>query len=127
MIIKIRRIFLCIVVLISILVYTISTDNSSSNTNLINKVNSVDNQWINYDGIIESDNNMVQSQFIPYSSEEDYKLNNDAYVSYYEGEDFITTELYDADTELETVEDADGVILSFNKENKNGIKLIYKD
>lgn len=95
--------------------------------NLLNKVNAVENQWIDYNGEIELDNKMMQSQFIPYSSEENYKVNNDAYVSYYNGEDFITTELHDAESELETVEEADGIILSFNKENKDGIKLINND
>lgn len=101
--------------------------NQSIETNLVNKVNAVENQWIDYNGEIELDNKMMKSQFIPYSSEADYKLNNDAYVSYYNGENFITTELHDAESELQTVEEADGVILSFNKENKDGIKLINKD
>lgn len=99
----------------------------SSHKNLINKVNAVENQWIDYSGTVETDNNMMKSQFIPYNSNEDYIVNNDVYVTYYKGEDFITTELHDAETELENVADADGVILSFNKGNKNGMKLINKD
>ena len=95
--------------------------------NLLNKVNAVENQWINYDGTVEQDNSMMNSQFIPYHSYKTYIVNNDAYVSYYEGEDFITTELHGAESELATVEEADGVILSFNKDNKNGIKLVTTD
>lgn len=71
---------------------------------------------------------MMQSQFIPYHVNEDYILNNDAYVSYYKGENFIKTKLHEGTySELQTVEEANGVILSFSKENKNGIKLVSTD
>ncbi|CAD2074710.1 hypothetical protein GCM10007275_06500 [Jeotgalicoccus coquinae] len=103
------------------------TNKKDDSQNLLNKVNAVENQWIDYNGTIESDNSMMKSQFIPYNSNQDYIVNNDAYVSYYKGEDFITTELHEADTKLNSVEEANGIILSFNKENKNGIKLINKD
>lgn len=110
------------------LVIFFSLDNNSSNDNLLNKVNAVNNQWVNYKGEIEHDNKMMQSQFIPYNVNEDYTLNNDAYVSYYNGKRFIKTELHEGNnSELQSVEKADGVILSFNKENKNGIKLVTTD
>lgn len=121
--------------LISLILLTIimascnfNIEDKDMNENLINKVNAIDNQWVNHDGLIEQDNTMVQSQFIPYNADVEYLLNNDAYVSYYNGEEFIKTELYeDKNTELNTVAEADGVILSFNKENKNGIKLVMND
>lgn len=110
------------------LVIFFSLDNNSSSDNLLNKVNAVNNQWVNYKGTIEHDNKMMQSQFIPYNADEDYTLNNDAYVSYYKGENFIKTKLHEGtNSELQTLEEADGVILSFNKENKNGIKLVTID
>lgn len=110
-----------------ILTYLNNDNNHTFNENLLNKVNAVDNEWINYNGTVEPDNTMMNSQFIPYNSNEDYIVNNDAYVSYYKGEKFITTKLHDAESKLKSVEKADGVILSFNKENKNGIKLINKE
>lgn len=116
----------CFLIIFSIIQLS-SCNNQNIEKNLVNKVNAVENQWISYNGEVEFDNKMMNSQFIPYNSDEVYKVNNDAYVSYYEGEDFITTELHDAESELETVEEADGIILSFNKENKEGIKLINKD
>lgn len=123
--------YIVYILILFILLFVISVNlmkgNVSTNDNLVNKVNAVENQWIGYNGEVEFDNKMMNSQFIPYNSEENYKVNNDAYISYYEGEDFITTELYDAESELETVEEADGIILSFNKENKDGIKLINND
>lgn len=118
-----------IVSIIAIISSFFQTEKNSvvTNHNLINKVNAVENQWINYDGTVEQDNNMMKSQFVPYNSNETYKVNNDTYVSYYKGENFIKTDLQDAETELESVEESDGVILSFNKKNKNGIKLVTTD
>lgn len=106
-----------IVSIIAIISSFFQTEKNSvvTNHNLINKVNAVENQWINYDGTVEQDNNMMKSQFVPYNSNETYKVNNDTYVSYYKGENFIKTDLQDAETELESVEESDGVILSFNK------------
>lgn len=120
-------IFLSLLLIIPLFIYTVNFPGQKMNENLLNKVNAVENQWINYDGTVEQDNNMIQSQFVPYNSNESYKVNNDTYVSYYKGEDFITTELHGAESELAIVEEADGVILSFNKENKNGIKLVTTD
>lgn len=96
--------------------------------NLINKINAIDNQWINYDGLIEEDNTMVQSQFMPYNFKTKYEVSHDTYVSYFNGDKFIKTELYEDTPEIiNSVEEADGIILSFNKENKNGIQLTKTD
>ena len=68
---------------------------------------------------------MMQSQFIPYNPEKDYEVNRDTYVSYFNGEDFIKTELYEDIPEIiNSVEEANGVILSFNKSNRNGMQLV---
>ena len=67
----------------------------------------------------------MQSQFIPYNPEKDYEVSRDTYLSYFNGEDFIKTELYEDTPEIiNTVEEADGIILSFNKNNRNGMQLI---
>lgn len=68
---------------------------------------------------------MIQSQFIPYDPNNKYEVSLDTYVSYFNGENFIKTELYqDTPDIIETVEEADGIILSFNKENKSGMQLV---
>ena len=70
----------------------------------------------------------MQSQFIPYNPEKDYEVSRDTYVSYFNGEDFIKTELYEDTPEIiNSVEEADGVILSFNKSNRNGMQLVEID
>ena len=102
-----------------------SIDSDSVNDNLINKVNAVDNRWINYNGISENNKSMIQSQFIPYNTDNKYEVSLDTYISYFNGEDFIKTELYeDTPSIIDTVEEADGIILSFNKGNKSGMQLV---
>lgn len=97
----------------------------ATNNNLINKVNLVEDRWVNYKGISENNKAMMQSQFIPYNPEKDYEVSRDTYVSYFNGEDFIKTELYEDTPEIiNTVEEADGIILSFNKNNRNGMQLV---
>ena len=116
-------------VLVSSLFITVSACQSESTTdNLINKVNSIDDTWINYEGEQENDNTMVQSQFIPYHPEKEYEVNYPTYIAYYDGEKFLETIRHqDTPATVETVEEADGVIVSYNKKNKNGMKMVEKD
>ena len=58
----------------------VSTTQATSN-NLINKVNLLENRWVNYKGISENNKAMMQSQFIPYNPEKDYEVSRDTYVS----------------------------------------------
>ena len=102
----------------------VSTTQATSN-NLINKVNLLEDRWVNYKGTSENNKAMMQSQFIPYNPEKDYEVSGDTYVSYFNGEDFIKTELYEDTPEIiNSVEEADGIILSFNKNNRNGMQLV---
>src|SRR5699024_6448615 len=118
--------FCCILLLLSAC-NNVSTTQATSN-NLINKVNLIEDRWVNYKGTSENNKAMMQSQFIPYNPEKDYEVSRDTYVSYFNGEDFIKTELYEDTPEmLNTVEEADGIILSFNKNNKNGMQLVEID
>ena len=116
-------------VLVSSLFITVSACQSEATTdNLINKVNSIDDTWINYEGEQENDNTMVQSQFIPYHPEKEYEVNYPTYIAYYDGEKFLETIRHqDTPATVETVEEADGVIVSYNKKNKNGMKMVEKD
>lgn len=92
--------------------------------NLINKVNAVNNRWVDYEGNSRYNNKMVQAQFIPYQSDETYEVNYPVYVSYYNGDEFIKTELNKETPDIiDTVEEADGLTLSFNKENKSEMQL----
>src|SRR5699024_5068641 len=118
-----------LIIFLSVSLLIVGCDNISinhpSNDNLINKVNIIEDRWVNYKGISENNKAMMQSQFIPYNPEKDYEVSRDTYVSYFNGEDFIKTELYEDTPEIiSVVEEADGVILSFNKSNRNGMQLV---
>jgi len=118
-----------LIIFLSVSLLIVGCDNISinhpSNDNLINKVNIIEDRWVNYKGISENNKAMLQSQFIPYNPEKDYEVSRDTYVSYFNGEDFIKTELYEDTPEIiSVVEEADGVILSFNKSNRNGMQLV---
>ena len=113
-------VFIALIILLSA-----CNGNNNSNDNLINKVNIIEDRWVNYKGTSENNKAMMQSQFIPYNPEKDYEVSRDTYVSYFNGEEFIKTELYEDTPEIiNTFEEADGIILSFNKSNKNGMQLV---
>lgn len=112
----------------SVLIVLTACDNESTNDNLINKVNSIDDSWINYEGDQENNNTMVQSQFIPYDPNKEYEVNYPTYIAYYDGEEFLTTIRHqETPATVETVEEADGVIVSYNKKNKNGMQMVDTD
>lgn len=119
------RLFIFSIFIGIILVLGACNTENNSNDNLINKTNTVGDRWVNYKGVSENDKSMIQSQFIPYDPNNKYEVSLDTYVSYFNGENFIKTELYqDTPDIIETVEEADGIILSFNKENKSGMQLV---
>lgn len=92
---------------------------------MINKVNIIEDRWINYEGNSENNKKMNQSQYIPVDKESTYELDTDVYISYFNGDEFLGTILHeDTPQEIEMMEEVDGIILSFNKENINGIKLV---
>lgn len=108
-----------------ILVLSACNTEYNSNDNLVNKTNTVNDQWVNYKGVSKNKKSMVQSQFIPYNPNNKYEVSLDTYVSYFNGENFIKTELYENTPDIiDTVEEADGIILSFNNENKSGMQLV---
>jgi len=112
----------------SVLITMSACQAESSNDNLINKVNSIDDSWINYEGEAENNNTMVQSQFIPYDPNREYEVNYPTYIAYYDGEEFLETIRHqETPATVETVEGADGVIVSFNKKNKNGMQMVMTD
>lgn len=122
---RLIKFFLFNIILLTLVACENDTITQAYNENLINKVNLVEDHWVNYKGISENNKAMMQSQFIPYNPEKDYEVSRDIYVSYFNGEEFIKTELYeDTPDMLNTAKEADGIILSFSKENKSGMQLV---
>lgn len=105
-----------------------SASSEPTNDNLINKVNAVNDRWVNYEGISQHNNKMIQSQFVPYNSDKDYEVNYPAYVTYYNSDQFIKTELYqNTPNTIEKVKEANGIVVSFNKKNKSGMQLVVAE
>lgn len=102
--------------------------NKGDSDNLIDLSNATEGSWIGYNGEDVKDEEMMSSELIPYDSSKDYEINRSSYVSYFEGDEFIETKLYSDDmpVAIESVEEADGIKISFNQYNKNAIELTEK-
>ena len=81
--------------------------------------------WMGYDGEAVDNDEMMTSESIDYDPSKTYEINRSSYVSYFNGEDFIETIQYSGDPPmtLDTVEDADSIVVSFNVYNEDTIKL----
>lgn len=125
---NVNQLLILICVALVLTACNLQSNQDEDDENLINKGNVITNQWINYEGLSENDKSMIQTQFIPYNPKNKYEVSHDTYISYFNGEKFIKTELYEDTPEtILQVEAADGVILSFNKENKSGMQLTQID
>ena len=98
---------------------------SNSDGNLIDTSSVTDGSWISYDGNVVENEEMMTSKSIDYDPSKDYEINRSSYVSYYNGDEFIETIQYSDDPPmtLDTVEEADSIVISFNQYNKDTISL----
>lgn len=104
-----------------------SADNSQS-TNLIDKESLNEGGWINFEGNLKEDSEMVNTESIPYDPSKEYELNSGAYVTYLNGEEFIETKLTQDNLPgpIETVDEADRIQMSFHKDFIDMIELKEK-
>lgn len=120
---------LFIVTVLSVLVLTAcNSEYNQSSDNLIDTGSATEGSWVGYNGENVEDEEMLTSELIPYDSNENFEINRSSYVSYFNGDEFIETKLYSDDmpATIETVEDADGIKVSFNQYNKDAIELTAK-
>ena len=98
---------------------------SNSDGNLIDTSLVTDGSWISYDGNVVGNEEMMTSKSIDYDPSKDYEVNRSSYVSYYNGDEFIETIQYSDDPPmtLDTVEEADSIVISFNQYNEDSISL----
>lgn len=100
--------------------------NSSENAeNLIEHDMIEHGSWVDYNGENTEDDDMRVTETITYHPEGEYELNRSSYVSYYNGEEFLETVLYSEEPpmEIDTVEAADNIRVSFNSYNEENISL----
>ena len=98
---------------------------SNSNGNLIDTGSLTEGSWITYDGETVENEEMRTTEPINYDPSKDYEINRSSYVSYYNGDEFVETIQYSDDPPmtLDTVEEADSIVISFNQYNEDTISL----
>ena len=97
----------------------------SGESGLIDTASATSGSWMGYDGEAVENDEMMTTESIDYDPSKTYEINRSSYVSYYNGEEFIETIQYSGDPPmtLDTVEDADSIVISFNVYNEDTIKL----
>lgn len=93
---------------------------------LLNDTEIEEGYYINYNGGESENEEMRTSDFIEYDAESDYSLTRPAYVSYYNEDEFIQTNLYvdDMPVLIESVSEATHVRVSFNQNNEDNMVFI---
>lgn len=96
--------------------------------NLIDKSKLNEGGWINFEGKVKKQTEMMNTESIPYDSSKEYELNSGAYVTYYNGDEFIKTKLTQKNVPvlIEKVDEADNIRLSFHKDFKDITELKEK-
>ena len=81
--------------------------------------------WLNFEGDVGENSEYRITPEIEYNPDTDYEINNGAYVTYYNGDEFIKT-VQQAEGVIEQVEDADNIKVSYHNSFGNKISLIEK-
>lgn len=106
---------------------TEENDVEDNNSNLIDFDSVTEDFWIQYNGGESKDEKMMYTDKISYNSSNEYELNIDGYVSYYNGDEFLETILHieDKPQTIKTNTDANNIVISFKKSFKDA-SLIQK-
>lgn len=112
-----------------LLTFVLLTACSNSAGNLIDTGSVTEGGWISYDGDTVENEEMMTSKSIDYDPSKTYEINRSSYVSYYNGDEFIETIQYSDEPPmtLETVDEADSIVISFNQYNQDSIELKEKE
>lgn len=111
--------------MLSVLAVSACVSNSENAENLIEHDMIEHGLWVDYNGENTEDDDMRVTEAISYHPEGEYELNRSSYVSYYNGDEFLETVLYSEEPpmEIDTVEGADNIRVSFNSYNEENISL----
>ena len=98
---------------------------SSDEGGLLDVGSATTGSWMGYNGEPVENDEMMTSESIDYNPSKTYEINRSSYVSYFNGEEFIETIQYSDDPPmtLDTIEEADNIVVSFNVYNEETIKL----
>src|SRR5699024_11486335 len=103
----------------------LSACSGGSDDNLIDMGSLTEGSWMGYNGEAVENEEMMTTESIDYDPSKTYEINRSSYVSYFKGEEFIETIQYSDDPPmtLDTIEEADNIVVSFNIYNEDTIKL----
>lgn len=106
-------------------VMLLSACGSGSGDNMIDTGSLTEGSWVGYNGDTVEKEEMRATEKIDYNPSETYEINRSSYVAYYNGDEFIETVLYSGEPPmtLDTVEEADSIVVSFNAYNEDSIEL----
>ena len=105
---------------------TETTKEPAEPVNIMADIELVEGHWINYSGEDDARAHMTRTNPIEYNSGQDYTVTTASYVSYFYGNEFIKTNNYGHDGPhiIESVPEADRVIVSFSESEKDTVQLI---
>lgn len=94
--------------------------------NVMDGIEVVAGYWINYSGEDNARSHMTRTNPIEYNAGQDYTVTAASYVSYFYGDEFIKTNNYGHNGPhiIESVPEADRVIVSFSEPEKDIIQLM---
>ena len=103
----------------------LSACSGGSDDNLMDMGSLTEGSWMGYNGEAVENEEMMTTDFIDYDSSNTYEINRSSHVSYFKGEDFIETIQYSGEPPmtLDTVDEADRIMVSFNQYNEDSINL----
>lgn len=101
------------------------SQSTSSSTNLFDSNDVEEGYWIGQSGQEIQDSDMIISNFIDYNPNTEYQMNRTAYVSYYNGEELLSTILHSGSTPItvQTNEEADRIRISFDTSKLDNFEL----
>ena len=105
---------------------TETTEEPAEPVNVMEAIEVVTGHWINYSGEDDERGHMTRKNPIEYNSAQDYTVTTASYISYFYGDEFIKTNNYGHDGPhiIESVPEADRVIVSFSEPEKDSIQLM---
>lgn len=94
--------------------------------NVMDGIEVLAGHWINYRGEDDARGHMTRTNPIEYNAGQDYTVTTASYVSYFYGDEFIKTNNYGHDGPhiIESVPEADRLIVSFSEPEKDTVQLI---
>ena len=102
-----------------------SDDKKSQNESGLLNLSNTEKGWINFEGEVGGNTEYRITPKIEYTSDKTYEINTGAYVSYYNGDEFIKT-VQQPEGAIEQVDDADNILVSYHYTFENKISLKEK-